>query len=145
MKNDIQTIKNKISVLDYLSKYLNITVAENARITSPLRPEATNPTSFSVQRDFWWDFGAGKGGDVVDLCAQHQFGGDIGRLARAHATACVRDDAVGAKAVASILTFDEGAGTSLECVDIQRLIRGSMIRYATNALFFDKIFLQFGE
>lgn len=94
MKNDIQTIKNKISVLDYLSKYLNINVAENARITSPLRPEATNPTSFSVQRDFWWDFGAGTGGDVIDLCAQHQFGGDVGRAIRflAQETGTVTED-----------------------------------------------------
>ena len=94
MKNDIQTIKNKISVLDYLSKYLNINVAENARITSPLRPEATNPTSFSVQRDFWWDFGAGTGGDVIDLCAQHQFGGDIGKAIRflAQETGTVTED-----------------------------------------------------
>ena len=94
MKNDVQAIKNKISVLDYLSKYLNITVAENARITSPLRPEATNPTSFSVQRDFWWDFGAGTGGDVIDLCAQHQFGGDVGRAIRflAQETGTVTED-----------------------------------------------------
>ena len=49
---------------------------------SPLRPGAKNPTSFTVDDDFWYDFGSGSGGDVIDLAAQLQYDGDISRAVR---------------------------------------------------------------
>lgn len=44
---------------------------------SPLRPGASNPTSFFVSDDFWYDFGSAQGGDVIDLAAQLKHNGDI--------------------------------------------------------------------
>ena len=49
---------------------------------SPLRSDAKNPTSFWVQDDYWYDFGTASGGDVIDLAAQMQFGGDVGAAVR---------------------------------------------------------------
>ena len=52
------------------------------RCVSPLRPGAKNPTSFYCEDDYWYDFGSATGGDVIDLCAQLQFGGDISQAVR---------------------------------------------------------------
>lgn len=94
MKNDTNEIKLKISVLDYLQRFMGVSARENSRIISPLRTGASNPTSFQVQRDFWWDFGGGFGGDVIDLCARHKFGGDIGKAIRflAEVTGTITED-----------------------------------------------------
>lgn len=75
---DLNLIKNRISCRDYLQTQ-GILVPKTGRIKSPLRPEATNPTSFLVSSDHWYDFGSGNGGDVIDLCAQMEFDGDLGK------------------------------------------------------------------
>ena len=94
MKNNVNEIKSKITVPEYLQRYVGMSVRENSRISSPIRAGATNPTSFSVQRDFWWDFGGGFGGDVIDLCARHKYGGDVGKAIRflAQETGVAPDD-----------------------------------------------------
>ena len=94
MKNDTNIIKQKITVPDYLQRYMNVNVRENSRTVSPLRTDASNPTSFQVQKDFYWDFGGGFGGDVIDLCARHKFDGDIGKAIRflAEATGTETED-----------------------------------------------------
>lgn len=67
--------------MDYLSRR-GIHVKPGGRTVSPLRPGAKNPTSFIVEDDFWYDFGSGSGGDVIDLAAQLQYDGDISRAVR---------------------------------------------------------------
>lgn len=52
------------------------------RIVSPLRPGASNPSSFWVDDDFWYDFGDGRGGDCIDLLAEMKHSGDRGRAIR---------------------------------------------------------------
>jgi P4 family phage/plasmid primase-like protien len=49
---------------------------------SPLRPGASNPTSFVVYDDFFYDFGSATGGDVIDLAAQLNYSGDVGTAIR---------------------------------------------------------------
>ena len=49
---------------------------------SPLRPGAKNPTSFYCEDDYWYDFGSATGGDVIDLAAQLQYGGDVSQAVR---------------------------------------------------------------
>lgn len=49
---------------------------------SPLRPGASNPSSFAVDDDFWYDFGDGRGGDCIDLLAELQYSGDRGAAIR---------------------------------------------------------------
>lgn len=49
---------------------------------SPLRPGASNPTSFWVDNDHWYDFGSATGGDVIDLAAQLKYNGDVGTAVR---------------------------------------------------------------
>ena len=75
---DLNLIKNRISCRDYLQSQ-GILVPKTGRIKSPLRPDAQNPTSFLVSSDHWYDFGSGNGGDVIDLCAQLEFDGDLGK------------------------------------------------------------------
>ena len=75
---DLNLIKNRISCRDYLQTQ-GILVPKTGRIKSPLRPDAQNPTSFLVSSDHWYDFGSGNGGDVIDLCAQLEFDGNIGK------------------------------------------------------------------
>lgn len=63
------------------------------RCVSPLRPGATNASSFCVDDDFWYDFGSGSGGDCIDLLAELKYSGDRGRAIRDLATQTgVQDD-----------------------------------------------------
>jgi putative DNA primase/helicase len=49
------------------------------RCISPLRSGATNKTSFIVYDDFFFDFGSGEGGDVIDFAAKLLFNDDKGK------------------------------------------------------------------
>ena len=74
----IQKIKSRLSCVEYLSRQ-GIHVKPGGRCVSPIRPGAKNPTSFTVNDEFWYDFGSGHGGDVIDLAAALQYDGDISR------------------------------------------------------------------
>lgn len=77
----IQQIKSRLSCVDYLARQ-GVAVKRGGRCVSPLRQGAKNPTSFWVDDDHWYDFGLGSGGDVIDLAAQMQYGGDVGAAVR---------------------------------------------------------------
>ena len=67
MADTIRQIKERINCLDYcLRKNLPIHKSGD-RCVSPLRPGATNKSSFVVFEDFWYDHGAAQGGDVIEL------------------------------------------------------------------------------
>lgn len=78
---NLNEIKQKISCADYL-RTQGINVKNGGRCVSPLRAGARNPTSFYVKDGFWYDFGSGDGGDVLDLAAKLNFGGDVGQAIR---------------------------------------------------------------
>jgi DNA primase len=66
---EIEQIK-KISILDYLSYFGYFPSSIKGNITwylSPIRPE--NNPSFAVYtcKNDWYDFGASKGGSIIDL------------------------------------------------------------------------------
>lgn len=89
---DIELIKSRISCLDVLAQH-GIQLKEGGRCTSPLRAGAKNKTSFICYSGWFYDFGAGIGGDVVDLEAMLNQGGDKGAAIRALAKkAGVEDD-----------------------------------------------------
>ncbi|MBO5969012.1 MAG: toprim domain-containing protein [Clostridia bacterium] len=90
---DTELIKQRISCIDYCqSKGLPISKAGD-RCVSPIRSGARNKTSFVCYADFWYDFSAGQGGDVIDLCALAEYGGDKGSAIRALAKrAGIEDD-----------------------------------------------------
>ena len=77
----INKIKQRLSCPEYLSRR-GINVKSGGRCVSPLRPGATNPTSFYCEDDYWYDFGSATGGDVIDLAAQLQYNGDISTAIR---------------------------------------------------------------
>ena len=79
--HNIDEIKSKITCVSYLQME-GINIKSGGRCTSPLRPEATNKTSFYVEDDFWYDFGSGQGGDVIDLASHLHYGGNKGDAIR---------------------------------------------------------------
>ncbi len=79
---DTQAIKSKINCVDVAKRCgLNINRAGD-RMVSPLRPGASNPSSFCIDEDFWYDFGDGRGGDCIDLLAELKYNGDRGSAIR---------------------------------------------------------------
>lgn len=76
---DVEEIKKRISCVDYLQQYAGVYVENGKRCVSPIRSGASNPTSFYVKDDFFFDFGIAQGGDVIDLCALHKFNGNKGQ------------------------------------------------------------------
>ena len=78
-REQISQIKSRITCVDYAQRNgLNIKQSGD-RCVSPLRPGASNKTSFIVYDDFYFDFGSGEGGDVIDLAALLNFSGDKGK------------------------------------------------------------------
>ena len=76
---DISQIKNRISCVDFAAQN-NLPISKSGdRCTSPLRSGATNKSSFIVYDDFFFDFGSGEGGDVIDFAAKLLFDGDKGK------------------------------------------------------------------
>lgn len=83
---DIKLIKSRINCMDYAQKIGLSISKEGDRCVSPLRSNAKNSTSFIVWPDFYYDFSAGSGGDVIDFCANYKHGGDRGAAIRDLAT-----------------------------------------------------------
>ena len=76
---DVSQIKDRISCVEFALQN-NLPVSKSGdRCVSPLRAGASNKTSFIVYDDFFFDFGSGEGGDVIDFAAKLLFGGDKGK------------------------------------------------------------------
>ena len=76
---DISQIKDRISCVEFAQQN-NLPIFKSGdRCISPLRAGATNKTSFIVYDDFFFDFGSGEGGDVIDFAAKLLFGDDKGK------------------------------------------------------------------
>lgn len=89
---DTELIKQRLSCIDYCqSKGLPISRAGD-RCISPIRSGARNKTSFVCYADWWYDFSAGLGGDVIDLCALSDHDGDKGKAIRTLAKRVGIDD-----------------------------------------------------
>ena len=79
----IAYIKEKYSVLDYARDVLGLSVKKSGdRCTSIAPGEHHTNNAFVVFNDWWYDFSAGTGGDVIDLCAVARHGGDKGAAIR---------------------------------------------------------------
>lgn len=72
----IDVIKNSLTCQDYMVREHNSKIS-NGRCKS-FRPEAKNPNSLMVNERDFYDFGNGKGGDVIELCALDKFDGNKG-------------------------------------------------------------------
>lgn len=79
---DTSLIKQRISCVDIAQRYGLPIRQSGDRCVSPLRPGASNPSSFAVDTDFWYDFGSGNGGDQIDLQAELCHQGDRGAAIR---------------------------------------------------------------
>ena len=79
---DTSLIKQRISCVDIAQRYGLPIRQSGDRCISPLRPGASNPSSFAVDTDFWYDFGSGNGGDQIDLQAELYHSGDRGAAIR---------------------------------------------------------------
>ena len=79
---DTAKIKQNISCVEVARRCGLVIRQAGDRCVSPLRPGASNPTSFVVDDDFWYDFGDGRGGDCIDLLAEIKYSGDRGAAIR---------------------------------------------------------------
>lgn len=79
---DTSLIKQRISCVDVAQRCGLPIQRSGDRCVSPLRPGATNASSFCVDDDFWYDFGDARGGDQIDLLAELKYDGDRGRAIR---------------------------------------------------------------
>lgn len=79
---DTSLIKQRISCVDIAQRYGLPIRQSGDRCVSPLRSGASNPSSFAVDKDFWYDFGSGNGGDQIDLQAELYHSGDRGAAIR---------------------------------------------------------------
>ena len=79
---DINAIKSRINCVDVAQRCGLPITRSGDRCVSPLRPGASNPSSFAVDTDFWYDFGSGVGGDCIDLFAELNHRGDRGAAIR---------------------------------------------------------------
>ena len=83
---DLNLIKSRISCVTF-AQQSNLPITKSGdRCVSPLRDGASNPTSFVVYDDFFYDFANGTGGDVIELCAALNHRGDRGAAIRELAT-----------------------------------------------------------
>ena len=78
----IAEIKSRISCVEYAQRNGLAIYKSGDRCASPLRLGASNKTSFWVFEDHWYDWGGGNGGDVIDLAAALNHGGDKGKAIR---------------------------------------------------------------
>ena len=79
---DLNLIKQRISCVAFAQQH-NLPITKSGdRCISPLRSGASNPTSFVVYDDFFYDFATGTGGDVIELCAALNHRGDRGAAIR---------------------------------------------------------------
>ena len=79
---DISKIKQRITCVEYAQRNGLPISKSGDRCVSPLRTGASNKTSFIVYDDFFFDFGSGEGGDVIDFAAALKFDGDKGKAIR---------------------------------------------------------------
>ena len=79
---DTTLIKQRITCVE-VAQQLGLPIRQSGdRCVSPLRPGATNASSFCVDDDFWYDFGDARGGDCIDLMAEVRYDGDRGKAIR---------------------------------------------------------------
>lgn len=89
---DTEIIKQRISCIDFC-QFKGLPIFKSGdRCISPIRTGARNKTSFVCYEDWWYDFSAGLGGDVIDLCALTDHGGDKGKAIRTLAKRVGIDD-----------------------------------------------------
>lgn len=79
---DLQQIKQRINCVDFAQRCGLPITKSGDRCVSPLRPGAKNKTSFVIYDDFYYDFADGSGGDVIELCAALNHGGNRGAAIR---------------------------------------------------------------
>lgn len=82
LKSVAQEIKNHLSCVEYAQQNGLPIHKSGDRCVSPFRPGASNQTSFMVTDDFWYDFGGGNGGDIIDFAAFLHYNGDRGKAIR---------------------------------------------------------------
>ena len=75
---NISKIKARLSCVDFAQKQGLPIKSSGDRCVSPLRQGASNNTSFVVYDDFFFDFGSGEGGDVIDFAAKLLYNDDKG-------------------------------------------------------------------
>ncbi|MFA6365387.1 MAG: DNA primase [Candidatus Paceibacterota bacterium] len=73
MAKEVDLIKEKLPVLDFLRSYIAVTPAgRNFRALCPFHPEKTPSFIISPDRGRWHCFGCGEGGDVITFVMKYE-------------------------------------------------------------------------
>ena len=73
MAKEVDLIKEKLPVLDFLRSYLQVSPAgKNFRALCPFHPEKTPSFIISPDRGRWHCFGCGEGGDVITFAMKYE-------------------------------------------------------------------------
>ena len=79
----IAYIKEHYNVLDYAKDVLGLPVQKSGDRCKSFTPgEHKTNNAFVAYEDWWYDFSAGIGGDVIDLCALAKYDGNKGEAIR---------------------------------------------------------------
>ena len=79
----IAYIKERYSLLEYARDVLGLPVRKDGDRCMSIAPGPhKSNNAFVIYNDRWWDYSAGCGGDVIDLCAEVKYGGDKGEAIR---------------------------------------------------------------
>ncbi len=78
----ISYIKEHYSLIDYAHDVLGFPVQRPGDRCVSFAPGSKNPTAMLFDKNTWFDFKQGIGGDIIDLVAHVKHGGDVGAAIR---------------------------------------------------------------
>lgn len=78
----IEYVKDNWDCITYARQVLGFPIYNEGDRCKSFRADAENPTSLQIFKNRWFDWGADKYGDVIDLCAQARHNGDISAALR---------------------------------------------------------------
>lgn len=82
LRNAIQEIKSRVNIIDYARNVLGWPVYRDGDRCKSYLSDNVGNNALIFHEGWFWDFKAGTGGDVINLCALVKYDGDIGAAIR---------------------------------------------------------------
>ena len=69
----IQRVLDEVNIVDVISQYVDLKKrGKNYFGMSPFRSETKPSFSVSVDKNLWYDFGSGQGGNAIDFLIEYE-------------------------------------------------------------------------